>query len=473
MGANRGERRAQTHAETLSVKTIANTRQNSPNMVECIHHKRKLHKERLFCMNHYTKLAWQLKRAILNFSRRICKGIGKPEQKLVANMLYGIAESGSCHLSKISRALKEPITLKKTIERLSRGLRDFSAEEQDMLLDNYTELLQGKVDTWTVFVVDGSDVTKPHSEKMEGLQMVHDGSTGKVEKGYFTLEVAALTKESKTPLPVYDRVYSAAEESFTSEDDEVLKALRYVRKTFGGQGIRTMDRGYDNLTYYTYFLRNQEKFIIRATKNRNVCHKGETRNIMEVAKQYKGRYRIDFCDKKGKLISCKTTIVPVSLPKHPDAQLNLVVVYGFGKEPMLLLTNLRNDDPRLANTVTKVYLIRWRIEEYFRFKKQQYGFEGFRVRSLNAIRALHRLLSLLTGMIGLLSEKRDESLFVMELISISKRIYRPKKDKAKRKFLHYAIGDAVFAILRRTSVGIEQLLRPPPQSQQLSLFSTA
>jgi len=111
--------------------------------------------------------------------------------------------------------------------------------------------------------------------------------------------------------------------------------------------------------------------------------------------------------------------------------------------------------------------MRWRIEEYFRFKKQQYNLEDFRVRSLNSIRTLHRVLTLLAGLIGTLSEKRNESLFVMELIEVSKRIYRPKPEKAKRKFLHYAIGDAIFEILRRTTVGISGFLIPDKPSLQL------
>jgi hypothetical protein len=427
-------------------------------------------KKGLFCMNHYTRLAGQLKRGILNFSKKICEGIGKPEQRLVSNLLYGIAESGSCHLSKISRALKENISLKKIIERLSRGLRDFSEKEQQKLQDSYANTIRENLDRGTVYVVDGSDAIKPCSKKMEGLAKVRDGSTGKIENGYWTLEIAALAPASKSPLPVYDRVYSAVEECFISEDDEVLKGLRYVSKTFGKQGIRTLDRGYDALVYYEYFLEAQEKFIIRATKNRNVRFKKETRNILEVAKQFKGKYRLDFRGKKGKKISCKTSIIPVSLPKHPNIPLNLVVVYGFGKDPMLLLTNLKSDDSRLANTIVKVYLMRWRIEEYFRFKKQQYNWEDFRVRSLNAIRTLHRVLALLAGLIGMLSEKRGDSLFVMELIEVSKRIYRPEPKKAKRKFLHYAIGDAFFEILRKTNTGIAHFLHPPKPSLQLSFL---
>ena len=427
-------------------------------------------KKGCFVMNQYTKLAGLLKREILHFSKKICKGIGKPEQRLVSNLLYGIAESGSCHLSKISRALKEQISLKKTIERLSRGLRDFSEEDSQCLLDNQAQMLKAETNDHTVYIVDGSDVTKPHSEKLEGLAIVRDGSTGELEKGYFTLEIAALTAKSKTPLPVYDRVYSAAEKDFVSEDAEVLRGLRYLSATVGNKGIRTMDRGYDALVYYEYFLRNHEKFIIRATKNRSVRYKDETVNIMAVANRFKGKYRLDFQDKKGKTISCKTTFIPVSLPKYPNTPINLVAVYGFGKEPMLLLTNLKSEDTRLANTITKVYLMRWRIEEYFRFKKQQYAWEGFRVRSLNAIRTLHRILTLLAGLIGTLSEKRDESLFVMELIAVSKRIYPPKQSKAARKFLHYALGDAIFTILRRTTAGIAHFLAPPKPSPQLSLF---
>jgi len=59
-------------------------------------------------------------------------------------------------------------------------------------------------------------------------------------------------------------------------------------------------------------------------------------------------------------------------------------------------------------------------KSYGFFKKQQYDFEDFRVRLLNSIGTLHRMLTLLTGLIGMLSEKRYESLFVMELINASR-----------------------------------------------------
>ena len=79
--------------------------------------------------------------------------------------------------------------------------------------------------------------------------------------------------------------------------------------------------------------------------------------------------------------------IPVHCAFAPKIDLTLVVVYGFGKIPMLLLSNLQDEEHKLiANTVTKVYLLRWRIEEYFKFKKNQFHLEDFRVMSLSSIR---------------------------------------------------------------------------------------
>jgi len=48
----------------------------------------------------------------------------------------------------------------------------------------------------------------------------------------------------------------------------------------------------------------------------------------------------------------------------------------------------------------KVYLMRWRIEKFYRFKKQQFGVENLRVGSLKSIRNLELLLTVEVGDIG-------------------------------------------------------------------------
>ena len=61
---------------------------------------------------------------------------------------------------------------------------------------------------------------------------------------------------------------------------------------------------------------------------------------MDAASKYKGAYRMDFKEKSGKSVQCKMSCIPVQLCKFPAKELVLTVVYSFGKDPMLLLSNL-------------------------------------------------------------------------------------------------------------------------------------
>lgn len=316
----------------------------------------------------------------------------------------------------------------------------------------------------TILLIDGSDITKPCSPKMECISRVRDGSTGGYGNGYYTLGVIALTPEKKMPIGVYTSVYSCLEKGFVSEDNEVLKALGFLRRNFKRSNIRAFDRGYDANVYYEDLIKNKEKFIIRAKKNRDVIYKDKRINILALAKRFKGKYSLKFKNKRGFEADCKISILPIKLPCRPNDDLNLVICYGFGKTPLMLITNLKSEDKRLAVTVTKVYLMRWRIEEFYRFKKQQLDFEGFRVRSLNSIRTLDLLLTIAIGYIGLISEKEQNRRMVLEIIQISKRIY------GIPDFVFYAIADGLFTVFAGCKTGIANMLRKKPKTLQISLF---
>lgn len=413
-------------------------------------------------MNNYNTQAHNLKRGILKFSEKVSKELSRPEFKLVSQMFYGILTAQSCHLSKIARALDEKTSVKKVIDRLSRNLREF--ENSEMLFGNYIKSVKPLFKDNSILVIDGSDITKPCSVKMESICKVRDGSTGEYGNGYFTLGVTALTPEYKMPIPVYNRIYSSTDKDFVSEDVEIVNCLKMLSQNFKKSNIRAFDRGYDCNTYYDFLIKNEEKFIIRAKKNRDVLYRGQKINILALAKTRKGKYNLKFKNKAGKKVDCKISIIPISLPCKPNTELNLVVCYGFGKEPMLLITSLNSDDERLAVAVVKVYLMRWRIEEFYRFKKQQFGFEDLRVRSLNSIRNLDLFLTIAIGYLGILSEKAEQRVFVLELIELSKRIYDTPK------FVFYAIADGIFALLQKCNKCIDTFLKKPPKSMQLSLF---
>ena len=60
-----------------------------------------------------------------------------------------------------------------------------------------------------------------------------------------------------------------------------------------------------------------------------------------------------------------------------------------------------------------------RIEEYFKSKKENYDFENFRLRSLNAINNLNTILIFVMLNLGMLTEKMNIKLLVIKIIGSS------------------------------------------------------
>ena len=415
-------------------------------------------------MINYNRLDYEIKRDLTNFSSKISQGLKLPQQKFIHQIIYGILVGNKLHLSEIARSLKENITLKKTIDRLSRNLNSFDGNQS--VMHSYLSLVKRQIkEDYAVIVIDNSDIAKPASRKLEALSEIRDGSTGEITQGYLTIEAAVLSESGKMPLPVYEKVFSAAESGFISETYENLRCLESLSGNFSKKCVRTLDRGFDSNDYYRYFLKRGERFVIRAKKNRNVIYNGKTCNIMDVAAKYKGNYRMDFKDKSGRTINCKMSCIPVKLCEFQTKEMTLVVVYGFGAEPMLLLSNLKmQEKKRLCHIVAKVYLMRWRIEEYFKFKKQQFELEDLRVMSLKSIRGLNLFATLATGYIGLTSSVHKDSIFLRELKECSKRIYEIPQ------FIFYALGYAIEHVLSMSRKGINGFLPKKVKSQQLNLF---
>jgi hypothetical protein len=412
-------------------------------------------------MANYNTHGRNLKRDIFNFSVKLAKGLSKPYGKFIFAMIFGLLAAKSCFLTEIARKLNEKIPLNKTVERLSRNLMNF--ENDKILRENYFDIVKKHFDERTVLLIDDSDIAKMYGKKLEGLCRVRDGSTGEFVDGYWYAGVSALSSEHKQPIPVYSRIYSTEEKGYLSNNTETIKSLEFLSSHFPKANIRALDRGYDAGFIYDYFIPRDESFIVRMVGDRNIIHKGKKILAKKLAMQYKGDFSLKFESKDGKKVTCKISIIPVSLPDYPDKVLNMVICNGFGKDPLLLLTSLSSDDPRLCLTVTKVYLLRWKIEEYYRFKKMGFNFEKFLVRSLKSIRNLDLLLTIAIGYIGSLSEKVEESIQVMEIVNASKRLY------GLARFSFYALSDGLAEIFSKSYVGIASFLRKAEPSLQLTL----
>ena len=82
-----------------------------------------------------SRIGSRLRVQIHEFSGKLSPRFSKPAGRFVEQMLYGILVSKDVKLSQIGRALEEPITLKKTEDRLSTNLNSdgLAGELQDQI----------------------------------------------------------------------------------------------------------------------------------------------------------------------------------------------------------------------------------------------------------------------------------------------------------------------------------------------------
>ena len=154
---------------------------------------------------------------------------------------------------------------------------------------------------------------------------------------------------------------------------------------------------------------------------------------------------------EGKETECWLTCVNVQL-MHNRTPLKLVLVYGLSQTPMMLVTNRRIKSKDDVARVVRLYFMRWRIEEYFRFKKQHLNFEGFRVRSLNAMNTLNRFVSYAIGLLCVIAEKRRSSALRRAVLYAAKSL----KKEEDVSFLLYRMGLGVSRILAHAYTGIRE-----------------
>ncbi|MFK4997304.1 hypothetical protein ACI2OX_06015 [Bacillus sp. N9] len=176
-------------------------------------------------MENYITLSqgiYTTKRSIIHYSSKLSEGRQKPNKDFLMDMLFGLAKGKSVKLSDIAKTLEEPIDTIQTVKRLSNRLEQF--HEDDRLMQNYGKVLAPHINKEdNLIIVDTSEVIKPYSTKLEGLGLVRDGSTNRIEKGYWTANMIVITDTFKHPLPVYSHLYSSSEEEFISANEETYK----------------------------------------------------------------------------------------------------------------------------------------------------------------------------------------------------------------------------------------------------------
>ena len=109
--------------------------------------------------------------------------------------------------------------------------------------------------------------------------------------------------------------------------------------------------------------------------------------------------------------------------------------------PMMLATNKKIQSKENVVNIALTYFSRWRIEEYFRCKKQMFQFENFRVRKLAAINALNFYITLCMAFLAHISMKSETNTLKVSIIQ--------KADPVKEKvhFCYYRLDKGISGIL--------------------------
>ena len=409
-----------------------------------------------------TSITYQMKREILSFSNKISRKLPKPERKFMADMNYGILASGSCLLTDIVDQLHEPSRKINIVDRLSRHLAKGIPKDA---LNSYLKQVRKWCPDQPVIHIDDSDVVKPDGYRFESLGWVRDGSESTAaknvyKKGYHVTEATVLTG-SNHPVSIFSEIHSSKEKGFTSINDVTFSAMERAAALFK-KATFIMDRGYDDNKIFLKLDSMEQDYVIRLTSKRKLLCHNKWVPATELRNRRKGKIKLPLFY-KGSIHDAYLSHVKVQITASRK-DIYLVLVYGITEHPMMLATNrdIRSKDDVIE--VAELYFSRWKIEEYFRCKKQMFQFENFRVRKLKAINALNFCLTLCMAFLNHISMRSETNVLKAAII----RTADPVREKVT--FSYYRLAKGISGILSYAKEGIRLWFRTKrPAYRQICL----
>ncbi len=413
-------------------------------------------------MAYFTTNTYKMKRKILTFSNKISECLTKPEQKFTADIIYGILASGSCLLTDVADQLHEDSRKINTVDRLSRHLATGIPAET---ASAYLQAVKKWVPSEPIIHIDDSDVVKPGGYKFESLGIVRDGSESTstknvYKKGYHVTEACVLT-DSNHPVSIFSRIHSSSEKGYKSANSITFDAMEQGASLFGNVTF-CMDRGYDDNKMFLKLDELKQDYVIRLTSKRKLLYHNKWTPATELCDRWKGKIKTSVFY-RGKDHEAYLSHVKVQITASRK-NIFLVLVYGITKHPMMLATNKEIRPKEDVINVAKIYFSRWKIEEYFRCKKQKFQFKNFRVRKLAAINALNFYITVCMAFLAMISMDSESNALKAAIIKTA----NPVKEKVF--FCYYRIAKGISGILSYAKEGVRLWFRTKrPRYRQLCL----
>lgn len=156
--------------------------------------------------------------------------------------------------------------------------------------------------------------------------------------------------------------------------------------TLFGKATFALDRGYNDNKMFLKLDSLKQDYVIRVKSNRKLLLHNKWMTASELCNRRKGKIKMKL-RYKGREPDAYLSHIKVQITASRK-NVYLVLVYGITDHPLMLVNNKEIKSKDDVINVAFTYFSRWRIEEYFRCKKQIFRFENFRVRKLTAINAL-------------------------------------------------------------------------------------
>ena len=419
-------------------------------------------KKRGLLMLNSTTNTYTLKRKILSFSNKISRHLSKPERKFTADITYGLLASGSCLLTDVVDQLHESSKKINIVDRLSRHLEKGTPGKA---VASYLHTIKKWVPDEPVIHFDDSDVVKPDGYKFEALGIVRDGSESTstknvYKKGYHVTEACVLTS-SNHPVSIFSRIHSSSERDYKSANTITFQAMEQGAALFK-KATFAMDRGYDDNKMFLKMDELGQDYVIRLKSNRKLLYHNKWTMAIELRNRRKGKVKTNVFY-KGKDHEAYLSHVKVQITASRK-DIYLVLVYGITEHPMMLATNKEIKSKEDVIRVARTYFSRWKIEEYFRCKKQMFQFENFRVRKLVSINALNFYITLCMAFLAIISMESETNALKVSIIKSANPI------KEKVFFCYYRLAKGISGILSYAKEGVRLWFRTKrPAYRQLCL----
>lgn len=269
---------------------------------------------------------------------------------------------------------------------------------------------------------DGSDIRKPYSKLLPHLTKVKSLEK-QIVNGYNTFNSVVISDLDKrlhllasTPYsnsdPNYNQVIGAG---FTQNDiifGQIKQTDEALKTQFSDIKVRhLLDRGHDDQNLFEFVDDLDSTFIVRAKSNRNsnefILDDKDKPVFIKLTdatlEQTQERVLEKFIWKNKIFQQAKMTITWGKLTlKNKTYSVVKVQVFDREKKPvfkdqMLLITNELVNSFESAFEIYKAYLRRSKIENVFKFLKDQLGWEEFRVRDFMVIQNIITLCFFVAG----------------------------------------------------------------------------